>query len=228
MHILIRYSFFLALVISSTSGCLNETKDQTATKALTPVVKEEGNEERPQKDPRMSWQKPSSVISALGAIENKTIADLGAGIGYFSFKLLPKAEKVIAIEIDTQKIEILDGFKNTLNQNLQDKFETRLASPQNANLKSAEVDIIFIVNTIAYLQPRVQYLSNLIPALKPGGKIFIVDYKNKRLPDYVPAPEMSNRVYMNILEDQLEHAGFKLIESDDTSLEFQYMISAEI
>ena len=58
--------------------------------------------------------------------------------------------------------------------------------------------------------------------------MFVVDYKNKRLPEFVPALDYSDRLVMYKLEEQLEAAGYKNITTDDTSLDFQYMISAEL
>ena len=179
-------------------------------------------------DLRMSWQKPFDVIKSLGPLEDKVVVDLGAGIGYFSFKLLPKCKKVIAVDIDKEKIEILEGFKSTLPTEFQEKLDIRLAKMDDPSLAAGEADIILIVNTVTYLSPRIEYLRNLRGHLKSGGKVFVVDYKNKRLPEFVPAPDYSDRLVMYKLEEQLEAAGYKNITTDDTSLDFQYMISAEL
>lgn len=179
-------------------------------------------------DERLTWQKPFTVINAIGDISDKVVVDLGSGIGYFTFKMIPKCEKVIAVDIDKDKLKILDGFKSTLSPEQQDKLEIRVASETDPNLKPQEADVILIVNTIAYLQPRVNYLSNLKKYLKPGGEIFIVDYKSKRVPSFVPAPPFDERLYIHILEEQLEQAGYNNIVTDDTTLDYQYMVSAKI
>ena len=180
------------------------------------------------KDKRMSWQKPNLVIAALGDISDKTIVDLGAGIGYFTFKLLPKAKKVIAVDIDQEKINVLNSFKNSLSDTTKSKIEVRLADAQNPNLKENEADLILIVNTVAYIEPRVEYFRNLRKSLTENGKLFIVDYKTKRLPDYTVAPDFSQRLYLHVLEEQLEQAGYTNIKTDDTSLDFQYMVSCDV
>jgi len=175
---------------------------------------------------RGTWQKPDKVLKMLGDLKTKTIADIGAGIGYFSIKLLVKAEKVIAIDIDPEMIQILNGIKG-LNNKFEDRLDVRLATPSDPQLQENEVDIILIVNTISYIQPRVDYLKNLKNKLKEGGSIVIVDFKTKKFPDYITeAPEYSDRVYLHVIEEQLEEAGFDIYNSDDTSLEFQYMVVA--
>lgn len=179
-------------------------------------------------DQRMAWQKPERVIAALGNIEDKTIADLGAGIGYFSFKLLPKCQKVIAIDIDKDITQILTGFKNTMNEEQQQKFDVRLATPSDSRLQDQEVDVILIVNTITFIGDRVSYLEKLRSHLKENGQVFIVDFKSKRLPEYVEAPDYVDRVYVHKLEDELEAAGYSNITVNDTTLDFQFMVSATL
>lgn len=177
---------------------------------------------------REYWQKPEQVIAQLGDISDKTIADLGAGIGYFAFKLLPKAQKVIAIDVDTVKINILNSFKDLYESDLKDKLDIRLATAENPMLNDGEVDILFIVNTIAYIGNRSEYLKNLRSTFKPNGKIVIVDFKTKRIPDFVDAPPYSEREYLHVLEDELVEAGYTLENTDDTSLEYQFILVATI
>src|SRR5262250_2336948 len=46
---------------------------------------------------RKEWQKPDEVIAGLGPLSGKTVADIGAGTGYFSFPTAARGAKVIAI-----------------------------------------------------------------------------------------------------------------------------------
>ncbi|MBK8515652.1 MAG: hypothetical protein IPL55_04980 [Saprospiraceae bacterium] len=52
----------------------------------------------------------------------------------------------------------------------------------------------------------------------------IIDYKMKRLP--INAPPKSERIYLDKLEDMLISAGYKILDTDDTSLDYQYIIIA--
>ncbi len=175
---------------------------------------------------RGAWQKPELVLSKLGDLSEQTVADIGAGLGYFSFQMLQSAKKVIAVDIDPNMIDFMDQFKTRFPDSLQVKFETRLAKASNPNLERVEVDLIVIINTIAYIEDKVNYLRNLKPSLKYGGRIMIMDYKMKNLE--IDAPPKDQRIYLAEMEDVLEEAGFRNIISDDTSLDFQYMIFADI
>jgi len=81
------------------------------------------------------WQKPNTIIDLLGDLSEKTVADIGAGTGYFTFRLALKAEKVIAIDIEERFLEIINTFKRNLPAELQDRIETRLATPSDPLLK---------------------------------------------------------------------------------------------
>jgi ubiquinone/menaquinone biosynthesis C-methylase UbiE len=175
---------------------------------------------------RIVWQKPEEVVKILGDISSKSIADIGAGSGYFTFRFALKAEKVIAVDIDPSMIKIIETFKQQLPEDIQSKIEARLAKPDDPMIKNQEVDIITIINTIGYIKDRVQYLKKIKDGLKEGGEIFILDFKAKKLS--INAPEMKYRVALATLENDLEKAGYEVFSSDDTTLAYQYIIRARI
>jgi len=171
------------------------------------------------------WQKPSIVLDLLGDLSDKTVADIGAGTGYFTFRIALKAQKVIAIDIDTLSLELINTFKRNLPKELQGKIETRLAKTDDPLLEKEEADIIVIINTISEIGERKKYLKTLLPGLKKGGKLVIVDYKLKKLP-IQEAPPQEQRVPLNVLENDLAQIGYDPVISDDTSLDYQYIVFA--
>jgi len=173
---------------------------------------------------RAIWQKPGLVIEKLGDISDKVIADIGAGTGYFALRLAPRAEKVIAIEIEPAFIKYLDSLRLGLPENQQSKLETRLAKINDPLLKPEEADIILIINTIAYIDKLDEYLKTVKKGLKKNGRLIIIDYKMKKLP--INAPPKDERIYLDKLEEILESAGYQIAQSDDTSLDYQYILTA--
>ena len=189
-----------------------ETKDTTFTDA----VQDQSN--------RTIWQKPDLVMRKMGDISQKVIADIGAGTGYFAFRLALKAKKVIAIDIDPDALDTIQRYIPKLPEPYRNHIETRLANADNPMLSPGEADIVIIINTIAYIPDLQTYLMTLKKGMKKGAEIMIVDYKMKRLP--ISAPPRTERIYLDVLEDMLEKAGFKLTQSDDTSLDYQYILKA--
>lgn len=169
------------------------------------------------------WQKPNMVISLLGDLENKTVADIGAGTGYFTFRIVPKAKKVIGIDIDRRFITFLDSMKVYLPETYQSRFETRLALPNDPLLKPGEADAVVIVNTYGYIEQRVQYLRTLYKGIAPGGRVLIIDFKKNNLP-VGPADEY--KVALNQVEKELLASGFTIEKIDKDALDYQYIIIA--
>ncbi len=174
---------------------------------------------------RGDWQKPDLVVGKLGDLKNKTVVDIGAGSGYFMTYLMQKAEKVIAVDIDESAIEILNIVKSAYPGDVQKKMDIRLVKPDNPGLAKNEVDAALMVNTVAYLGDRIGYFSVLKNSIKEGGIFMIVDYKMKKL--VIDAPPPSERLTMFQLEEDLENSGFKIISTDDRSLDYQYIIIAQ-
>ncbi len=172
---------------------------------------------------RVIWQKPNVVIEQLGNLSDKVVADIGAGTGYFAFRLAEEAKKVIAIDIDPRFITYMDSIKNQFPESLQNNFETRLADTDNPQLNDNEVDAIIMVNTYSYIGNRIEYFTNLRKGMKSGGKLLIVDYKKRKLPEGQGPPE-EMRVAVDSVEQEMELAGFRLMETDDTTLEYQYIV----
>jgi SAM-dependent methyltransferase len=172
---------------------------------------------------RLIWQKPDMVINRLGDLSTQTVVDLGAGTGFFAFRMIEKAKKVIALDIDQRFITFMDSAKQELSPELRPHFETRLVDTDNPKLKDGEANAVIIVNTYMYIQNRVDYLKLLRAGIAKGGKVLIVDYKEKNIP---VGPPVSIKIPLSIVEKELKQAGFKQILSDDTSLDYQYIITA--
>lgn len=193
-----------------------------ATPALTDAHSFEAQVQAYESKDRVFWQKPELVISKMGDLSDKVVADIGAGSGYFARRLAMRAKRVIAIDIDPRFIHFMDSLKMV---EQLDRFETRLAEPMDPRLDSGEVDIVLMVNTYLYLPDRVAYLKNLKKSIKPGGRIFIIDFKKKKIP--ITDPPARIRIPLYQVEQELEAAGYRIVESDDTSLDYQYIIVAE-
>lgn len=219
-------NYWISIVIFSLLSCTQNGSEQTK--------KNEGQEaevnletepaDMEESRDRTVWQKPYDVIHMIGPLAGKTIADIGAGSGYFSFRFVHEAEKVIAIDIDQELIGLMNQEKMFYRQEIQNRIEARLAEPDDPNLKDREVDVVFLSNTYPYIKNRIQYLKNLIPKFKPGGKIMIVDFKKKLTPF---GPSQKNRMAQSEVEQEIISAGYQLLLSDDLKLEYQYIIIAQ-
>lgn len=238
MKLIYTFLFTAILLLASCVDEYDSGNDHTLTKPhnydsmtsnsgyqeLDQIIKDKENPNR------NDWQKPREVIRMMGDLSNKVIADIGAGYGYFAFQLLPYSAKVIAIEVSENAINKMDSIAQVIatkpNATYIDKLELRLVGYDDPKLKDQEVDIVLISNTYYVIENRVDYLKNVFKGVKSKGRIYIVDYKMKKLPPNV-FPPASERVPLFEVERQLEEAGFRHVFSDDQTLDYQYIVIAE-
>ncbi|WP_339606089.1 class I SAM-dependent methyltransferase [uncultured Roseivirga sp.] len=212
-------------------SCSSKPKEEGVDTSITP--QEEQAPEAPnesEKSPelqedagRTEWQNPEFVLNLLGDLTDKTVADVGAGSGYFTFKIARKAKKVIALDIDPNSLEYIQNQKSIVGS-WADNIDTRLTPADVPNLLDNEVDIVLIVNTYAYIPNKSQYLSRLKKGMKHGGLLVIIDFKTGEIP---VGPSDEAKVSSETLEQSLKQAGFSNTKTDNKSLQYQYIITAK-
>ncbi|MEL7120599.1 MAG: class I SAM-dependent methyltransferase [Bacteroidota bacterium] len=174
---------------------------------------------------RVIWQKPEMILNMLGNLDQKVVADLGCGeSGYFSRRFAQKAMKVIALDVDPVALAHLDSIRKfQIPEEIQSRIELRTTPEDLPNLEEEETDIVFISNTYIYLPDRISYLNTLRTKLKAGGRVMIIDFKKKRTPF---GPPSQIRVPLYRVEQELEEAGFSTVQTNDTALDYQYIVIA--
>lgn len=201
-------------------GCLNE--NPTRFDHTTPEVHTDAQPSTPVQN-RHIWQQPNLILAKLGELKGKSIVDIGAGTGYFSFRFLKQGATVIALDIDDQMLEVMTRESQYLPPELQERLLIRKPDPAHAGLDGKNVDYVFVSNTYTYIDDRVSYFEELKPSLTDGGKLVIIDFKKKNTPI---GPPMEERMALGTVENELIKAGYDILESDDISLQFQYIIVA--
>lgn len=175
---------------------------------------------------RKEWQNPSLVIDRLEPLQGKTVADIGAGTGYFSFRMADRGAHVLAIDIDPQLLEYIEERESeNLSPESRGNVTTRLASPDDPGLKPDEADVVLLVNTYTYLDDRVDYMKTVKKGLREKGRIFIVDYKTPDNPTGTPKEMI---IPPEQVSDELKQAGFETVDIDSGSLPYQYIITASL
>jgi ubiquinone/menaquinone biosynthesis C-methylase UbiE len=204
-----------------TENAPTELAEDSVTETKTRVKEKEMYENTN----RMVWQKPEMILSMLGDLDNKTVADIGAGTGFFAKRLTQKAEKVIAIDIDQRFLNYIDSIKVLeMDETAAQRLETRLASPTHPNLEPGEADVIMIVNTFMYIRDKEAYLRTLRNCLADNGMLMIVDFKRKRTNI---GPPSAIRLPLYRLEEMMYETGYQSIKTNDTALDYQYIITAQ-
>jgi arsenite methyltransferase len=169
---------------------------------------------------RDSYQKPQEVVMALGLREGEVIADIGAGSGYFSFRLahlVGEKGRVYAVDVSPDMIlhvnrRIRDsGVKNVV---------SILAPPDDPLLADSSLDRVFVCDTWHHIETQTHYLALLKKMLKPGGQIVMIDFHKRQLP---VGPPLEMKIAREDLIEQMKEAGFQLVK-EHTFLPYQYFL----
>ncbi|MDX2149855.1 MAG: methyltransferase domain-containing protein [Bryobacteraceae bacterium] len=162
---------------------------------------------------RDAWQKPHEVIMALALKADEVVADIGAGTGYFAKRFARHAGKVYAVDIEAKLLEIA---KKSAPANM----DTVLAAPDDPKLAARSVDTIFVCDVLHHIDGRPAYYAKLKEALKPGGRVAVIDFHKRPLP-VGPPPEM--KISREEMIGEFEKAGFVLAR-EHTMLPHQYFL----
>lgn len=171
---------------------------------------------------RTAYQKPDEVLKYISNVEGKTIMDLGAGTGYFTFRLIDANAKVIAADVDDRFINYMQQKADSLNVN--DNIELRKVPYDSPKLKPKEVDKFLIVNTYHHVDDRVEYFKKVKAGLKPNGEVIVIDFFKKK---QKVGPPKQYCVSADKVVEELKAAGFSKFEVEKELLEFQYIIKAK-
>jgi arsenite methyltransferase len=173
--------------------------------------------ENPQRDEE---QKPHEVITALGIKNGETIADIGAGSGYFAFRFARHVGdngRVYAVDISSDMILHMNRYISGAKLN---NVITVLSAEDDPLLPAVGINRFFICNTWHHIQKQENYIGLMKKMLKPGGQVVILDYKKEQLP-VGPPPEM--KISRVEVVRQFESNGFKLA-GEHTFLPYQYFL----
>ena len=169
---------------------------------------------------RDAYQQPEKVLEYIGDVEGKKILDIGAGTGYFSFKLAAKGAEVIAGDVD-------DRFQNYIKEKIEKekvpKVALRKLPYDSPALTEKEVDKVLIVNTYHHIEDRIVYFNKVLKGLKDGGELLVIDFKKQD----GPGPPVKMKMTAPFITKELKQAGFRELEVNDSLLEHQYIIRAK-
>ena len=125
---------------------------------------------------REAEEQPSKLVKALKLKPNDIVADVGAGTGFFSFRIAPQLTggKVLAVDIQP---EMLDIIKYLQKQKKITNVETVLATESNPNLPPESVDLALMVDAYhEFSYPR-EVMQGIVRSLKPGARVVQVEYR---------------------------------------------------
>ncbi len=129
--------------------------------------------ERPERE---AEEKPSTLIRELGLKAGDTVADIGAGTGYFSFRIAPLvgSGKVLAVDVQPEMLAMIRSRARTTGIANVEPVQGR---PDDPSLPDASADLILMVDVYHEFSQPCEMMRAVARALKPGGRVALVEYR---------------------------------------------------
>ena len=133
--------------------------------------------ERPEREEE---ERTDLLVEALALKPGEIVADIGAGSGYFSWRMAREVGatgKVFAVEIQQQMLDIL--MANMRQRQVGDIVQPVLGTVQDPKLPAAGVDTILLVDVYHEFDFPFEMTRAMVNALKPGGRLVLVEYRGE-------------------------------------------------
>lgn len=191
--------FYLFLILSCFSLLAAAQTGQKTAGVLDPETANEARLNR--------LQPPDRVMDAIGVKPGMVVAEIGAGQGRYAVQLAVRVGekgKVYAEDIDAAALKHLESRCSRWNLR---NVEAVLGEVKDPKLPEDSLDLIFIISSYHHFDDPVALLQNARPALKPGGRLAIVEWAPREgAGDEYMTPEK--------MEAQMTQAGYKLDRID--------------
>jgi SAM-dependent methyltransferase len=171
---------------------------------------------------RAAWQKPELIMDALRIAENATVADIGAGAGFFTVRLARRVGPNGLVYAEDIQQPMLESIKRRVGREGLKNVETRLGTDTDANLPKGALDAVLVVDVYQEVEEepsRIRLLRHLADTLKPNGRIGIVNYKPG---EGGPGPDPEKRLESSVVEAEVRAAKLRVL--DVVTLPFQYLL----
>ena len=210
--LVLRSVFSVALVLASTSAW-----SQRASHGRLFPPSDLGLLESPDRD---LWQRPDQIMDAMGIADASVVADIGAGSGWFTIRLARRVGPQGLVYAEDVQPEMINAITRRVQR--EGLTNVRPVRGQNSDprLPAGSLDAVLVVDAYHEVEDRVTMLANLARALKPQGRIGVVDFK---LDGTGPGPSPEERVSPDVVVKDAAKAGLRLLRQEPF-LQYQYFL----
>jgi ubiquinone/menaquinone biosynthesis C-methylase UbiE len=210
---------FTAALPAQVAGKANETyQTSQGRQGIAATLK------NPQRD---ETQKPGLLIREMGLQPGMTVADIGTGVGY----MLPFLSKRVGPEGHVIAEDIFDDFLASARQTAQTQGLANVTfvkgTETDPNLPEGQVDMALALDVYHHFNYPEKMLAGIHKALKPGGKLVIVEYYKRE--SAMPNGRAMTHIRLDMPDviKEVEANHFHLIEEKEHVRDVQYMLILE-
>lgn len=168
---------------------------------------------------------PDAVLQKLGLKKDDDMADIGCGIGYFTFpatEIIDSKNNIYAIDISEEMLkEIEKASKEKDIKNISFIKSTEY----DLKLEDEKVSFALMVNVLHETGDKVRMLKEINRILRPGGRIAIVDFEKKQTES---GPPIDHRISKDEALEMLKEAGFEFEKEESFADVFYGVVGVKI
>ena len=168
---------------------------------------------------RDAWQEPELIMDALGIFDGAVVADVGAGGGWFTVRLAQRVGPNGLVYAEDIQPQMIESINRRVRRAGLTNVQAIIGTPSNPMLPEP-IDALLMVEVYSQIEDPVTLLRNVMPRLKPGGRVGIVEY---RLDGGGPGPPLDERVEPETVIRDAQAAGFRLLARED-EFRYQYLL----
>ncbi len=163
---------------------------------------------------------PNRVVQALELRLTDVVADIGAGTGYFTFRLSPRVPQGRVLAVDIQPA-MLDRIRARMATEGVSNIEPILGTEEDPGLPPGAVDVaLIVVSYHEFSHPR-EMMARVVEALKPGGRLVLVEYRGEDPTLQVPPLHKMTQAQAR---REMEAVGLVWIQTKDVLPQQHFMV----
>lgn len=164
-------SLLLIVALAACRAQAPEAQFPKAQRDVAPIVSDSFSTE----DARDRLGEAEQVMELAGVRPGMSVADVGAGEGYYTVRLAPVVGPTGRVLAEDIMADARDALSDRVQRDKLDNVAVKLGAPDNPMLPSRSFDRIFLVHMYHEVQSPYAFLWHLRDGLKPGGLVIVVD-----------------------------------------------------
>jgi ubiquinone/menaquinone biosynthesis C-methylase UbiE len=160
---------------------------------------------------RVVEEQPDRVVAGMGLAPDAQVADIGAGTGYFTFRIAEAVPtgRVYAVDVQPEMLEIL---RKRIERRAITNVTPVLGAEDDPKLPAESLDAVLLVDAYHEFAYPFEMMQGIRSALRPGGRVFLIEYRGEdpRIP-IKPLHKMTQAQAIT----ELEAVGLRWVETRD-------------
>jgi len=169
---------------------------------------------------RDEWQRPDQIMDALVIADGSVVADLGCGAGWFTVRLARRVGPNGLVYAEDVQVEMIRATERRVQREGLRNVTPILGTQDDPKLPAGRIDALLIVGSYHEIVNPVALLKNVARALRPAGRVGIVEFTPG---GGGPGPAADERVDPKLIQRDAQRAGLRFLKQE-SFLPFQYLL----